>query len=269
MLVDRRCGVLVTRPVGQQAELVSALRARGLCALCFAAMTIELNEPGLRALATTGSFEKKGVAIWTSRNAVQAVYDAAVQVGFDAQALGRHTHFAIGRGTAEGLASAGVKDIIRSAGVSSSEALLALAQLRDTAIAGRHVHLFKGVGGRTLLAQCLEQRGASVHVHEVYRRGLPRDDFNAFVTAHRTAIDVVIITSVQALDNLFALADAASRTWLATRSFVVPSQRVGARFHDFGMAPRCRTLTQVGVEEMAEAAAGLCRDGETAHDHRH
>jgi MFS superfamily sulfate permease-like transporter len=77
-----------------------------------------------------------------------------------------------------------------------SEALLALPQLEQ--VAGKRIAIFRGVGGRTLLADTLRSRGATVDYVECYRRRRP--DADAGPLLQRWAdVSAVTIASAETL----------------------------------------------------------------------
>lgn len=120
----------------------------------------------------------------------------------------------------------------------SSEGLLALPALQ--AVAGRQVALFCGRGGRTLLQDELQRRGAEVHRYEVYER-LPLAAAT-LSTCWRDSIDTIYVASVEALQ---ALVDAAVGLAMEKRLFacwlLVPSQRIQLHAQQLGFH-RCQLL---------------------------
>jgi len=110
---------------------------------------------------------------------------------------------ALSSGTRRELKRNGVEDVIAAEGA-DSEALLALPELQ--ALAGRRVAIFRGEGGRELLAQGLRARGAQVEYVECYRRVRPRSDPTPLVAAWRSGeVHAVTVSSAEGLRNLFAM----------------------------------------------------------------
>jgi len=103
--------------------------------------------------------------------------------------------FAIGAGTAAELAKFGIEAQV-NAGL-DSESLLAAPQLQD--LAEQRILIVKGVGGRDLLAQTLEARGAKVDSLEVYDRVPCRYTNDELLTRLNGPIDAALISSGEAL----------------------------------------------------------------------
>jgi uroporphyrinogen-III synthase len=154
--------------------------------------------------------------------------------------------FAPGPGTAEALADLGIADVRTPATTFDSDGLLALPELMSPA--GKRVLIFRGDGGREHLGETLRARGAVVDYVACYRRAKPEGGVAGLAEAFREGrIHAVTITSSEGLDNLWALADDATRTrWRACPTFV-PHPRIAAHARDLGLA----------VSETAGGDAGL------------
>ncbi|WP_196139158.1 uroporphyrinogen-III synthase [Aliikangiella sp. G2MR2-5] len=86
----------------------------------------------------------------------------------------------------------------------NAEGLLALPQLES--VCGQSIWLIKGVEGRPIIAESLQQKGAVVHSISVYRRRLP--DFATQKQIREANYNnqlVWMITSEQALNHLFRI----------------------------------------------------------------
>ncbi len=157
---------------------------------------------------------------------------------------------AIGKGTARELQRLGVSEVIAPERGADSEALLALPQF--AALEGRSVVVFRGAGGRELLANTLARRGASVQYAECYRRMRPQADAQALLRAFgRGEIHAVTVTSAEGLSNLFDRVGTLGRPWLRTTALFVPHERIAARARELGVADVI--VTGAGDEAMVEA----------------
>ena len=161
--------VLVTRPRGQQEALITALEQAGF--ECVHAPLIEimpLSAPDAeqrRILLGLSEFQH---VIFVSRNAIRRGMDWIED--FWPELPAGLNWYAVGESSARLLEEYGI-DSRRPESSMDSEGLLALPALRDAA--GERVLIVKGEGGRGMLRQTLESRGARVEELVVYRRGLP------------------------------------------------------------------------------------------------
>ena len=163
---------------------------------------------------------------------------------------------AVGEPTAATLEAAGIDGVLRPVEGASSEALLALPELSEASVAGSRIVIVRGAGGRPVLADTLSKRGAEVAYAEVYRRGRPEGDPAGVAELGAAGgIDVVVVTSVEGLENLFSMLDEASAPWLQELGYVVASERIGARARGLGVAEM--PLVAAGADDEAVLEALL------------
>jgi uroporphyrinogen-III synthase len=245
--------VLVTRPAHQNADLVAAIADAGAKAVPFPTIAIVAPADPVAAAALLARFEDFDLAIFVSANAVARAFGLlpdgfAIPTGV---AVG-----AVGRATARALAGRGVPVAIVPSGGSSSEALLAHADLRAERIAGRRVLIVRGEGGRGLLADTLERRGARVEHAVVYRRVLPEVDEGALVACGLGGgIDAITATSGDAVRNLFELAGEAGKPWLREAYWVVVSARVASVLRGLGAVREPEVASGASEDDLVEALA--------------
>ena len=242
--------VLVTRPAEQAHKLVQLIEAAGGVAIRFP--TIKIEEPSDRS-ALLKQIEELGradIAIFVSANAVDK---AMPLIAARHKPLPRQLQVAcVGQGTADALGRFGVSVALVPPGRYDSEALLQLPALQN--VAGKRIVIFRGEGGRELLAQALRSRRADVHYVECYRRALPRDDVAALLQRWaRGEIDVVTVTSVEILQNLVAIVGEAGRTRLLQTPIVVISQRVAATCRELGFVNPPYIVSTASDEGIVEA----------------
>jgi uroporphyrinogen-III synthase len=220
-------GVLVTRPAAQAAGLIARLRELGAEPLLFAALAIlppSRPEALNAALENLDSYDQ---AIFISPSAAEwglaAVgnWPVAVQIA------------AVGQGTARALAARGIAAILTPEAGADSEHLLALPQMAD--VTGKRILIFRGEGGRELLAGSLRARGARVDYAECYRRGRPQAD-PAPVLAALAAGQIGALTafSGETLDNLLALLGPACPPVLFDLPLFVPHPRIAEHGRKLG-----------------------------------
>lgn len=223
-------GVLVTRPAQQAAHLCALLEAEGACAIRFPVLEIVSPDDTGVLNDIIDRLESFDIAIFISPNAVKRAVNCiqarrAIPAGLRLAA--------VGRGSARTLAQLGLEVDIVPATRFNSEALLELAAMQQ--VAGKRIVIFRGEGGRELLAETLRQRGAEVEYAEVYRRVKPKSDV-AGLLRHwaRGDVDVVTVTSNDSLRNLYDMVGQLGRQWLQQTPLVVVSERTRALAAELG-----------------------------------
>jgi len=103
-------------------------------------------------------------------------------------------------------------------------------------MAGKRVIIFRGEGGRELLAEELRARGATVEYAEVYRRGRPTQDNGPLLHAWaRGEVDIITVTSGEGLRNLFDMVGQLGRQWLRKTPILVINERLVTLARELGV----------------------------------
>lgn len=249
-LCDSRTGlaglsVLVTRPRHQGAGLAALIEAHGGTALRFPVIDIVAPRNPRAAQAALASLDDYDRIIFISPNAVS---HAIALIDIEHARACAVRLLAVGESTAVALQQAGFKRVLHPAQGSSSEALLAMAELQSAQVDGSRILIVKGEEGRPLLAETLARRGARVACAEVYRRARPQVDASALVERGRNGgIDTIIVTSIEGLENLFALLGKGADAWLQEAGYVVVSERLAVRARELGV--REQPLIAAGADD--------------------
>ena len=206
--------VLVTRPVRRAAGLCRMIEQAGGTALHFAA--IEITAP-----ADTSSREyardhiaEFTIAVFISPTAVEqtlAFLDRlppAIRIA------------AIGSRTAGTLEAMGLTVAVMPDG-HDSESLLQHPAMQPEQVAGKKIVIFKGEGGRELLSDTLQSRGATVFCADMYRREPPPSGQQ--LDRCLSEADLITVSSNEGLQNLYDLA--ADKKALVRQPLVVPGER--------------------------------------------
>jgi uroporphyrinogen-III synthase len=163
------------------------------------------------------------IAIFTSANAV----DFAMRRIAHWPQPGPHIA-AVGKASAKALAARGLEVNLQPQSQFNSEALLALPELQQ--VAQKRIVIFRGVGGRELLAEQLIQRAATVDYAECYQRCLPQPKPQQLQQITQAlcagAIQLVTATSNESLQNLHSLLGNESATCLNQTTIIGVSQRM-------------------------------------------
>lgn len=224
--------VVITRPASEAQRLAALVREAGGEPLLYPAIEI-LDVADSTALdRAIGQLDQFDLAIFVSPSAVR---HAMTRIRAQRALPLRLNYAAIGPGGVRALQSFGVTEVIAPSGDSArydSEALLATAFLRE--VRGKRVAIFRGDGGRELLAETLTARGATVDCVTCYRRGKPTfDPAPLIVRLTNGEVAAVIVTSSEGLRNFCErLSD--TRV-LAGTLMVVPHPRIAAVARDLGI----------------------------------
>ncbi|MFO1351273.1 MAG: uroporphyrinogen-III synthase [Gammaproteobacteria bacterium] len=221
--------ILVTRPALQAEGLCALLEAEGANPIRFPTLEILPPRDPQAAARVIDQLARFDLAIFISANAVEHALPLIQQLITPRLKLA-----VVGQASARALAGFGYAPHIVPASDFSSEGLLAVPALQ--ALQGKRIVIFRGEGGRELLAEALRARDADVVYAEVYRRSVPALDPAPLIARwHRGDIDAVTVTSNEALQNLFAMIGADGQQWLRTTPLVVVSARARALAQTLGV----------------------------------
>ena len=251
---------VVTRPAHQAQALCELIESEGGEAIRFAVLDIEpkIDAQVLQKIQQLGEYH---VALFISPNAVNCALPAIKQHGGLPPAL---RIGAVGKATAAALREWGYEVSIYPKERFDSEALLALPELQ--AVRDKHIIIFRGVGGRELLADSLRQRGAHVDYAECYIRRKPDSD-PSLLWDHwaRHALDIIIITSVEGLMNLIEMVGEYARERLFSTPLLVVSDRMAQEARRLGFGADIVCAAKAGDQQLMEALRTWARHRGTRH----
>ena len=225
-------GIVVTRPARQAERLAALIRAAGGEPILYPVIEIRDVDNPDRLNDLIDRLDEFDLAVFVSPNAAaralaliseRRAFPAALAVA------------AVGPGTARELARLGVTGAAAPAGHGDSESLLALPQLAQPR--GRRVVVFRGDGGRELLADELTARGALVEYATCYRRARPGLDPAPLLAAWAGGILAAFTaTSSEGLRNLCEMVGPAGRALLARTPVFVTHPRIGQTAEKLGLS---------------------------------
>lgn len=218
--------IVVTRPREQAFPLMQRIEQAGGAALLFPLLDISPSPNQAELGSQVARLAGCNLAVFISPNAVSYGM-AAIRAAGDIPSGLRFA--AVGQGSARALRAQGVDTVIAPRERFDSEALLALPELQQ--VGGWRVMVFRGNGGRELLGDTLRQRGAEVEYAECYVRSKPKLDVEELLDA---GPDALTLTSSEALEYLWEMADDASRVKLAALPLFAPHQRIAEAARSLG-----------------------------------
>lgn len=242
--------IVVTRPQAQAAPLAEAIAAAGGVPLIFPLLEIAPAadpQPLADAVARLNEYR---LAVFISPNAVDHALPTLLARGPWPAGL---IPAAVGQGTVKALAVYGVTGCVAPTERFDSEALLDLPALAAARVAGCRVAIFRGDGGRELLADTLRERGATVDCITCYRRSGPSHGVGPLLAAWRAGrLDALTVSSSEGLRYLVDLLDAEGRAFLRQTPLFVPHARIAENARALG-------LSNIILTEAADAGllAGL------------
>lgn len=219
--------VMVTRPAHQAAAISRQLSMQGVEVIRFPTIVIRDLSQNPDQLETARRAADYQLLVFISANAVEYGMRALSKAGVEPKTL--HAVAAIGQSTAQQLHAHGIKACACPTHA-SSEALLKLDLLRRMRSPARAL-IVRGQGGKEILAQGLRRQGVRVDYLEAYLREKPTDRPPA---AWRDVPDLIMVTSQDSLQNLFAMTEKNKRpellqtpVLLGSRSMLALHVRLG------------------------------------------
>ena len=242
--------VLVTRPAHQASKLDRLIAAVGAEAVCFPVIEIIGPRDAATLHKLIEQLDHFDMIIFVSANAVD---QAMPLINACHGRLPAHLLIAcVGRATARALKQFGIGTSLLPATRFDSEGLLLLPELQN--VNDKRILIFRGEGGRELLAQTLRARGAEVQYAECYRRVRPQTDITPLLRRWQDGlIDLVTLTSVEALDNLLTMVGESGRSLLLNTPVIVVSSRIAEACRQYGFVHEPWIAEEASDEGLVEA----------------
>jgi uroporphyrinogen-III synthase len=252
--------VLVTRPRDQAENLARLIEGQGGEAIRFPVIEIAEPQDTRKLRAIIGRLEDFSLAIFISPNAVRRGMHL---INSRRGALPPNLRVAcVGSGSAHELSRFGIGNVIAPDENFDSEALLELSDLQQ--VEGQKIVIFRGAGGRELLANTLKARGATVEYAECYRRVRPHADFAPLLRRwERGEVDIVCITSEEGLRNLYAMSGQAGRVLLLQTPIIVVSPLQATLCRALGFKNEVRMAARASDVSMLDAIIAWQRQQKT------
>lgn len=249
--------VVVTRPAHQAKGLCDLIEQHGGQAILFPVLEIAANidDEFLQLISHLNEYQ---LALFISPNAANLALPAINAHGGLPAGL---RIGAVGKATAAALAAQGCTVDIFPEDKFDSESLLGLPAMR--AVKNQKIIIFRGQGGRELLAETLRQRGATVQYAECYQRIKPDSDPQLLLdqwAQHK--LDIIIITSAQGLTNLIELVGVAGRDDLMATPLLVVSERMVEEARQMGIKSSIVVAAKASDQDILQALTSWAHQSE-------
>jgi uroporphyrinogen-III synthase len=241
--------VVNTRPAHQAGPLSEAITLAGGNVIEFPVIEIQPIVGNPDYSRWNSALEQGELAIFISANAV----DAGLNAIGGAENWPSHVAIAaVGRATAEYIQSCGLTVDLVAPEPFNSEALLTVPELHE--IQNKKIVIFRGEGGRELLAQTLRDRGAEVVYAECYRRVKPDSDpsllYRCWDQRHRL---IFVVTSNEGLQNLVEMVDNEHQPLLLSSTVLVVSERASHLAKELGFKTPAVVTKSVSISAIVDA----------------
>ena len=214
--------IAITRPAHQAEKLIKRLEADGANIIAFP--LLEIIKPKYPTLIQQ-QVEKIAyydMAIFISPNAVTRAFTFVDKTQLKSLKIA-----AVGKKTALSLREQGLSVDYFPDKIFNSESLLALSEMQQ--VKNKQIAIFRGEGGRDLLRDTLQHRGASVTYLNVYARRCPADNIGLLKQHYlQDKLDIIVLTSGESLSHLLRLAK--GMQWLNQVPLLVGSERIKQTF---------------------------------------
>lgn len=244
--------IVITRPLGQANRLSSLIQEAGGNVHLFPLLEIVPLTDYQKFDEKITQLNQVDWAIFISSNAVQNSLPRVIaKLG---TVPGKLKFAAIGPKTAADLAEFGIQNTLTPQDRFDSEALLALPEMQQ--VKNQKVLIFRGIGGREVLAETLKQRGAIVEFAESYQRINPQKDLNTLEELTKQhKLDAIVVTSSEAMRYLLDMGKDA--TWLKNIKLCVNHARIAEEAYALGF--RAFVAETSGDEAMLNCLANALK----------
>ncbi|WP_243642536.1 uroporphyrinogen-III synthase [Sulfurisoma sediminicola] len=224
--------IVVTRPAEQCEHLAAALVEQGAHPVLFPVLAISALDDVSPLLDAAIRLDGIDLAVFVSPNAIAKSLEVILsRRSWPAQVRVA----AIGKSSERELERFGIREVIAPQDRFDSEALLALPELQE--MQGRKVLIFRGDGGRDVVFDTLQARGATVEYVTAYRRSKPKTDPSPLLKLWDDGhLDAVTLTSSEGLRNLWEMLPRLGRSWLKQTPVFVPHVRIAEQARALGLS---------------------------------
>ncbi|MBS9783503.1 MAG: uroporphyrinogen-III synthase [Pasteurella sp.] len=222
--------VLVTRPDKSGAELVAILQQHQINAIQYSPIEFTRGRELTQLPSVLASLNSGDYVLCVSKNAITFAHQILVKT--QTQWRDDLHYFAIGRASAEYLASVCQQAVKFPTKFANSEAFLELVEMQN--IKGKNFLILRADRGRELISSTAMQRGANVLPFECYKKVVKNDINEKMFFFKQERIDTIIISSCDILMMLFEKTALENKEWLMQCQLIVVSRRIAKLAIDLG-----------------------------------
>jgi uroporphyrinogen-III synthase len=239
-------GIAITRPADQAKKLSTLIEQAGGTPILFPLIEITPLNNYSQFDAVISHISEYDWAIFISSNAVQNGMPRLLKRGIPPTLK----FAAIGPVTSQTLAGFGISKVLTPKDRFDSESLLALPEMHS--VKGKKVMIFRGLGGREILAETLKIRGAQITFAECYQRINPQTNCDLLAQLYsENKLHGIVVTSSEAMRHLLDLAGDAD--WLRNVPLFVNHARIAELPSQLGL--KVVVADALGDEAMLENIA--------------
>lgn len=233
--------ILITRPAPECYQLARQLNAAGISAIAQPLLDIQPGTQIPTLISQLNRLQPGDFLIAVSVHAVNLAHNYLTTQG---ASWPKNVHYmAVGHKTATALTECCGCDVLVPQSRCDSEGLLELSALAQAQVQSRRVLILRGNGGRELIYQTLQQRGAKVSYCETYLRSwIPLDGAQQCQEWQSRHVSALVITSGEQLAHLSSLIPDDNKAWFLQCHLFVPSQRIADQARMLGFC----TISTVG-----------------------
>ena len=216
--------IAITRPTHQAGRVIKTLEEQGANIIPFPLLEIIEPESVTLLKEEVAHLASYDLAIFISPNSVERALNFV-----DQKKLSTLKIAAVGKKTARCLSKHKISVDYFPSEIFNSEALLALDEMQQ--VQGLRIALFRGEGGRNLLRDTLQNRGATVDYLNVYARRCPARDLEVLKQHYQQGkLDIIVLTSGESLAHLLRLSNGGE--WLSHVTLLLGSERIRKKYKD-------------------------------------
>ncbi len=213
---------VITRPIIDAKIWQQKLTSLKIKSSIFPCLEILASYSNILDAVDIEKIHKADIFIITSPNSIRCLPENGLK------ALRKYSAkiISMGMGTTAVLKQNNIQPGFTAAQNISSESLLELDNLQASLVCNKKILLLAGRGGRKLLQEQLQSRGAKIQKLELYQRLCPKQPDVDRLYKLKDKYPLFVMTSLTALENLLMLVPPNHHDWLKQQNFIVVSQRL-------------------------------------------